>query len=115
MTLAQYAQDGVDAVRSDGGLVHIRTVTPADQDQLRSLHEHASDRSIFLRFFSLSRASAKGYLDKLLKRSTRMNHALVACIGGEIVGLAAFEELGATSAEVALLVEDTRQHEGIGT
>lgn len=74
MTSIHRAHDGVDAVRSDGGLIHIRTVTTADHDKLQSLHEHASDRSIFLRFFSLSRATAKDYLNKLLERSARADH-----------------------------------------
>ncbi len=107
--------DGVDAVRADGGLVHIRSVTASDLAGLRALHSHASDRSIYLRFFSVSRATAEDYLATLIRPSSRDRHALVACVRGKIVGAAAFERIGDNSAEVALLVADDSQHEGIGT
>lgn len=115
MSSIEVDYEGADAVRSDGGLVHIRAVAASDLDGLRALHAHASDRSLFLRFFSLSREAADDYLDKLVQPASRTHQALVACIRGEIVGVAAFEGLTTTSAEVALLVADNRQHEGIGT
>jgi hypothetical protein len=55
---------GVDSVRSDGGLVQIRTIAETDLDSLRALHARASDRSIYLRFFSLSRETADDYVAK---------------------------------------------------
>lgn len=57
---------GVDAIRTDGGLVHIRTVVADDAPRIRALHARASDRSIFLRFFSVSRATAEGHVAKLI-------------------------------------------------
>ncbi|MEP6600073.1 MAG: GNAT family N-acetyltransferase [Actinomycetota bacterium] len=106
---------GVDAIRSDGGLVHIRTVATSDLGGLRALQARASDRSIYLRFFSLSREAADHYLDKLVQAGSRTHQALVACVRDEIVGVAAFEGLTDSSAEMALLIADDRQHEGIGT
>ena len=90
MTALETECNGVDAVRADGGLVHIRTVTASDLVGLRALHAHASDRSIYLRFFSRSRAAAEDYLATLIQPSSRDQHALVACIRGEIVGVAEF-------------------------
>jgi acyl-CoA synthetase (NDP forming)/GNAT superfamily N-acetyltransferase len=107
--------EGVDAVRSDGGLVHIRPVAAGDLDALRALHAHASDGSFHLRFFHLGREAADAYLARLVEAGGRTRQGLVACIRGEVVGVAAFEGLAETSAEIALLVADDRQHEGIGT
>ncbi|HEV7192346.1 MAG TPA: GNAT family N-acetyltransferase [Jatrophihabitantaceae bacterium] len=105
----------IDAVRSDGGLVHIRTVTPEDLPALHELHSAVSDRSIYLRFFSLSRATADAYVDSLARPATAAHQALVASIRGRIVGLAVFERVGDAAAEFALLVADDCRHEGIGT
>ncbi|MEO8887848.1 MAG: GNAT family N-acetyltransferase [Jatrophihabitantaceae bacterium] len=115
MSAPELQQDDVDAIRADGGLVRIRTVAAADRAGLDVLHEHASDRSNYLRFFSFSRDTSGEYLDRLVEPSSPTHHAVAACVDGEIVGVAGFEGLTPTSAEIALLVADERQHEGIGT
>ena len=114
MTVPQTDNHGVDAVRADGGLVHIRVVTPGDASGVRALHARASDQSIYLRFFSVSRATAESYVPLLTKPSGRNHHALAACLHGEIVGVASFERLDRDAAEIALIVADDCQHEGIG-
>jgi acyl-CoA synthetase (NDP forming)/GNAT superfamily N-acetyltransferase len=105
----------VDAVRSDGGLVRIGPLGVSDRLQLQALHANVSDRGIYLRFFTASRGAADAYLDTLLSHGSRTHEALVGRIGGEIVGLAAFEAVDAVTAEVALLIADAHQNEGIGT
>jgi GNAT superfamily N-acetyltransferase len=114
MTEVEIDNGGVDAIRADGGLVHIRTLTPADGDGIRALHDRASDRSIYLRFFSASRATAESYISTLTRPSARDHHALAACVHGAIVGVASFERLDENDAEIALIVSDECQHEGIG-
>ncbi len=104
-----------DAVRTDGGLVHIRPAVPADQAALIALDHRASDRSIYYRFFTVSRHAADTYVDRLLRPSSADHRALVALIGGDIVGVASFERLTDTSAEIAVLIDDQAQHKGIGT
>ncbi len=59
MTALESDRDGIDAVRADGGLVHIRSVAPSDLDGLRTLHARSSDRSMYLRFFSARRVAAE--------------------------------------------------------
>lgn len=115
MSAPELQQDDVDAIRADGGLVHIRTAIAADREGLDVLHADASDRSNYLRFFSFSRGTSGEYLDRLIQPSSPTHHALVACVRHEIVGVAGFEGLTPTSAEIALLVADDCQHEGIGT
>jgi GNAT superfamily N-acetyltransferase len=107
--------DGVDALRADGGPVHIRGVRDGDLAGLRALNDNSSDRAIYLRFFTASRATAEAYLGTLLRPLTPRHQALVATVCDQIVGVAGFEAVDAVTVEVALLIEDGHQHQGIGT
>lgn len=107
--------DEIDAVRADGGLVHIRPVDATDKEQIDGLDERVSDRAIYLRFFSVSRHTARVYLDRLIRPPDPTHSALIATVDGVPVGVAGYELLGPGRAEVALLVDDAHQHEGIGT
>jgi len=83
---------------------------------LRGLHAAASDRSIYLRYFSVSRRSGEMYLDRLLGGQHQGLLALVAEQHGAVVGMAGCERLpGSADAEVGLLVADAHQHRGVGT
>jgi acyl-CoA synthetase (NDP forming)/GNAT superfamily N-acetyltransferase len=105
----------VDALRTNGGMVHIRSACPTDLDALVSLNAAASDRSIYLRFFAATRLAADSYVDVLLQPASPRHHALVAEIAGTIVGVAALDCDSPDSAEIGLLICDAYQHEGIGT
>ncbi len=105
----------VVAVRADGGLVHIRPAQADDRKALRALNERASDQSIFYRFFTLSRHAADAYVERLLRPASVEHQVLVALIGGEVVGVAAYERLCRQSAEIALLIDDREHNVGIGT
>ncbi|HTZ43465.1 MAG TPA: GNAT family N-acetyltransferase, partial [Jatrophihabitans sp.] len=103
------------ALLVDGRSVRIRTVFPADRDALTALNEAASDRSIYLRFFTVNRRAADTYLDVLVAPASADHHALLAELDGQVVGVAGFERIDVDSAEIALLISDAFQHEGIGT
>jgi acetyl coenzyme A synthetase (ADP forming)-like protein len=107
----------VDAVRSDGGLVHIRPIRSTDRDELLVLDKRVSERSIYLRFFTVARHAADVYVEQLIRAPSDEHQALVAVIGDQIIGVASFERLSAksASAEFAVLIDDRVQHEGIGT
>lgn len=107
--------DGVDAIRADGGLVRLRPVVPDDAAALLALHRGVSDRSLYLRFFGISRPAADRYVAQLVRPAGPEHQVLSAWIGDQLVGVAAFERLPGDTAEVALLVSDDRHHEGIGT
>ncbi len=107
--------DEIDAVRADGGLVRIRPVTLSDRDEIDALDERVSDRAIYLRFFTVNRHTARLYLDRLLRPASDKHAALIATVDGVAVAIAGYERLGADQAELALLVDDAHQHEGIGT
>lgn len=105
----------VDAVRADGGLVHIRALADCDRDALRAFNTRVSDESMYRRFFQVSRYAADAYVETLLRAATAEHQVLVALIGGDVVGVASYERIDPTSAEFALLIEDRDQRAGIGT
>ena len=47
MATTELPWEGVDAIRSDGGLVRLRSITAGDAAGIRALHARASDRSIY--------------------------------------------------------------------
>jgi len=107
--------EGVDAVRADGGLVHIRPFAASDADALRALHARVSDRSMYLRFFGLGRSAGEKYVTLLMQPASPSHQTLTAWIGSQLAGVAGFEMSTRETAEAALLVADDRQHQGIGT
>jgi acyl-CoA synthetase (NDP forming)/GNAT superfamily N-acetyltransferase len=123
MTAEALPPQETDAVRSDGGLVQLRLLTAQDRAAILALDDRCSDRSIYLRFFSVSRHTADSYVKRLLRPAALDHAALVASIGGQVVGVAGYELLDETvaraglggDAEFALLVDDQHQHLGIGT
>jgi RimJ/RimL family protein N-acetyltransferase len=105
----------IDAIHADVGLVRIRSLADSDRGALLAFNTRISDQSLYRRFFYLSRYAADAYVDKLLRPTDRDHHVLVAVLAGEVIGVASFERIDTTSAEIALLIEDRDQHEGIGT
>lgn len=104
------------ALRADGRLVTIRPVSSDDRTALHALDTAASDRSIRFRYFSVSRNVADRYSESIADApQTEQRDSFVAEIGGNIVGLAALEEISPDCAEIAVLIADSVQHEGIGT
>jgi GNAT superfamily N-acetyltransferase len=107
--------DGWDALLSDGSVVRIRPATEADEDRLLALHEAASDRSIYLRYFSLSRRAGDRYVDKVLHGGAE-EIVLVAEQHGDRGRDGRLHAAGRTAdGEVAMLVADSHQRRGVGT
>jgi acyl-CoA synthetase (NDP forming)/GNAT superfamily N-acetyltransferase len=104
----------VDVLTSRGAVVRIRPVTAADGAVLLALHERISERSRYLRFFS-GAPSLPGEVDRLVRPNDDKHLALLAEDGGQAVGVASYEVTDADHAEFAVLVDDARQGEGIGT
>jgi acyl-CoA synthetase (NDP forming)/GNAT superfamily N-acetyltransferase len=105
---------GVDALTMRGRVVHIRQTTPDDGAGIKDLHARVSSHSRYLRFFSAGAAPESEVVR--LTRPPDGNHlALVVEDAGQIVGVASYENVTPTKAEFAVLVDDARQGEGIGT
>jgi GNAT superfamily N-acetyltransferase len=108
------AMSTVDVLTARGAVVRIRPVTAADTDRLLALHERASERSRYLRFFS-GAPSLPGEVERLVRPDDGKHLALLADDGGRAVGVASYEVTDADHAEFAVLVDDARQGEGVGT
>ena len=107
---------GRDAVLPDGRVVRIRPVTPEDGPALRALHEGASGQSVYHRFFTRSREMVDRYVDRISAGAEDGHRVLVAELAGTLVGAGdCHRPPGQAEAEVAVLVADDYQHDGIGT
>ena len=104
-----------DVVLRDGGVAHVRPIVPSDADRLRRFHAGQSAESIYFRFF----APLKTLSDKDVARFTQVDYdwrvALVATVHEEIIGIARFDRLDATTAEVAFHISDAHQGRGVGS
>ena len=106
-------EEGADALLMDGRIIHVRPVSQGDKGALSSLYTRASPRSRYLRFFSVG-ISIDGEVQRLVEPGD--DHvALVAEHDGIAVGVASYEILSGTQAEIALLVDDAWQGDGIGS
>src|SRR5215471_15942417 len=115
MTQLRISTDDSDALITDGRIVHLRDIGVDDRDELIALHDRASDRSIYLRYFSGNRPSADQYIARLARPNDAEHHAIGAFAQGQLIGMAVFERLPGDKAEFALLVADAWQHAGVGT
>jgi acyl-CoA synthetase (NDP forming)/GNAT superfamily N-acetyltransferase len=105
-----------DVVASDGGVVHLRPITPKDADKLREFHGRLSERTRYLRFFG----PYPQVPDADLKRFVEVDHhdsvAFVGVLGDDIVAVGRYFRLGAVpAAEVAFVVRDDHQGRGLGS
>lgn len=104
-----------DVLLRDGHPVHLRPITPDDGDALREFHAQLSARTIYFRFFS-----AKPVLtDADVARFTEVDHvsrvAFVALEHGQILAVGRFDVIDERSAEVAFVVRDDLQGQGLGS
>jgi GNAT superfamily N-acetyltransferase len=99
-----------------GAVLHTRPIRPDDAVRLVEFHSRLSARSVYRRFFSahptlsdseVARFTHVDFVDRL---------ALVALDGERLVAVARYERRpGTDEAEVAFVVADEYQHQGIGT
>lgn len=104
-----------DAVLRDGSVVHLRPISPADDDRLRVFHSQLSPETIYYRFF----APYPELTDRDVRRFTHVDHVdrvgLVATVAGEIVGVGRYDKVSGTDAEIAFTVRDDYQGRGLGS
>ncbi|MDT3446686.1 MULTISPECIES: bifunctional GNAT family N-acetyltransferase/acetate--CoA ligase family protein [unclassified Pseudofrankia] len=105
-----------DVVLRDGAIAHLRPVGAGEGAELRALHARLSDRSNYFRFFSSGRSAADRYVSHLVDTADPTHGALVAVVGGRLVGVAGYERLAdPTRAEIAFAVEEAQHGRGVGT
>ena len=112
----------------DGLPVTIRPIRPEDEPMMVAFHATLSDRSVYLRYFtslSLSRRTAHERLIRICTVDYERDMVLIAehrdpqTGGQQIVAVARLNQLPSDrphrEAEVAALVSDRYQHQGLGT
>jgi acyl-CoA synthetase (NDP forming)/GNAT superfamily N-acetyltransferase len=105
--------EGVDALLMDGRIIHVRPVSEQDREALTALYTRASPRSRYLRFFTAGIS-----IDREVQRlvTPADDHVvLLAEHDGLAVGVGSYEILNSEQAEIAALVDDDWQGEGIGS
>ena len=116
-----------DVVASDGGVVHLRPILPADADALVAMHARLSERTRYLRYFG----PYPNISPRDLTRFTTVDHcsrvAFIALLGDEIIAVGRYEGLpgrdgkdpaegtAPESAEIAFVVRDDHQGRGLGS
>lgn len=107
--------DLLDSLTIDGRVVRLRPLDPTDRNALHAVVDRCSDRSVFLRFFALSREAAHHHVDSLLVPGQPGRTVEVAAIDDRIVGFGSYEPVLPLRAEIAVLIDDAHHHQGIGT
>jgi GNAT superfamily N-acetyltransferase len=117
----------VYALLADGTTVEIRPAGPADYEAVKAMHQAMSADHTYLRFFNVSRLSAETEARRVCRDPEPGRAALLALIGGPVVGstVVGSPVVGVASyvalredparAEVAFAVADDMHHRGIGT
>ncbi len=101
----------------DGTGVHIRPLDPADDSALVAFHQGLSDRSVYLRYLNLSRVDERvrhGRLALVSSIDPALELTLAAVRTREIIGIGGLARVARASAEMALLVADAYQGQGLG-
>jgi acyl-CoA synthetase (NDP forming)/GNAT superfamily N-acetyltransferase len=97
----------------DGRIVHVRRISDGDEEALSALYSRASPRSRYLRFFSAGISIDREVQRLLVSGDDHL--ALLAEHDGVAIGVASYEILNGTQAEIAVLVDDAWQGDGIGS
>jgi acyl-CoA synthetase (NDP forming)/GNAT superfamily N-acetyltransferase len=117
-----------DVIASDGGIVHLRPIMPADAEKLIDFHAHLSERTRYLRFFGPYPRIPPRDLERFTTVDHRSRVAFICLLGDEIIAVGRYEGLpgdggpggttgtaGSESAEVAFAVRDDHQARGLGS
>jgi GNAT superfamily N-acetyltransferase len=99
---------------SDDPDIRIRPISSGDEDGLRAMLSRLSRETIHKRFHLPMPHVPEWMLVYLVDVDHDYNEALVALIGGEIVGHAIYARQEPREAEMAIVVEDRWQSRGIG-
>ena len=112
--------DDLDIMRVDDTELTVRPITLGDVERLASLFTRLSPTSVHFRFFSPISRPPRAALLRLADVDHCRRDALVALDGDEIVAVARYDGRAGASpeasrqAEIAITVEDSCQHRGVG-
>ncbi|MBB5788764.1 bifunctional GNAT family N-acetyltransferase/acetate--CoA ligase family protein [Jiangella mangrovi] len=104
------------ALLTDGRTVEIRVPGDGDLAGLLELHRRMSPENLYLRFFGSNARVAVDMAERICAAPELAGNALVACLGGRIVGVVHYEPPDRHGvAEIAIVIADDLHHRGIGT
>ena len=105
----------IEIERGSAGCPGLARLEPIDKEAVGRLFHRVSAESLYRRFFSpISRLDH--FTSSLLRSDNMEREAVAAVVGGEVVGVAQYSRRpGAPQAELAILVADDWQHQGLGT
>jgi GNAT superfamily N-acetyltransferase len=99
----------------DGSALAVRPIRPDDADALVALHARLSADTIYRRYFGVRPHLSPADVDRFTRVDGRTRFALVAMRGTELVAVARYEGRAVdSSAEIAVVVDDALQHQGVG-
>lgn len=108
--------DSVRALLVDGEQIALRPANLDDEWALIRLHDELSERSTYLRFFTVTHTAGTDFVHRVLHTENAFGYSLVAELAGEIIGMASYQTLDTPNrAEVAMIVADRCQSRGVGT
>jgi GNAT superfamily N-acetyltransferase len=113
----RYPSELAGDVETVGGVtVCLRPIRPDDGSRLQEFHEHLSPQSVYRRFFFMHRRLSVAETERFTHVDYVDRLALVVEYRGRLVAVGRYERLpGSEDAEVAFVVADELQHQGIGT
>jgi GNAT superfamily N-acetyltransferase len=104
------------AVTRYGSRLLMRPIRPDDAPGLVEFHRRLSRRSIYRRYFFMHMELSAAEVEKFTRVDYVDRFAFVAEIEGQLVAVVRYDRSpGTTEAEVALVVADEYQHQGIAT
>lgn len=105
-----------DVETTTGDTVHLRPIRPDDGFPLTQFHEKLSPQSVYRRFFFMHPRLSSAETEKFTHVDYVDRLALVAEHHDRLVAVGRYERIpGTADAEVAFVVADDLQHQGIGT
>ncbi len=115
MVPSQSRFEQIPVTLRDGRKVTVRPISRKDAERLVAFHESLSDRTIYQRFF----AAHPHLTDKEVERFTHVDHSLreayVAVLDDDIVAVGRLDTIDDKTAEVAFVIRDTFQRQGLGS
>jgi GNAT superfamily N-acetyltransferase len=105
-----------DVVTLAGEVVRVRPIRPGDAPALVAFHAGLSARTVYLRFFGVHPLLADREVERFTHVDYRDRLALVVETGCRLVAVGRYDRVtGTDEAEVAFVVDDAYQHQGLGT
>lgn len=103
-------------VLSDGIRCGLRPIRPEDADRLVEFHSHLSQRSTYLRFFTVHPTLSQAEVERFTNVDYVDRLALIVETEDGLIAVGRFDrQKGTPEAEVAFVVADDYQHHGVAS